>query len=261
MKRSRSCFWAGIFASILLVLLGGVLWSKGHALPVYTDSNAPFRLSLELQELPRDHRFQEWYRRLSTYETPHKRLVDGGRGLIAAGIGLFLVLRMSLSLARLAPHQRWRWFMGYWFFLWVVRVPLIVTYYNLREERFDYPTWGDSVMIPIMSEVIACVFGSVITIGLVWLAMRKRVWPSTLRWSKPEDWKGWFRLVMLLFWLGVLVMDVAAGIPDGHEGTVISELAAMALLWRVMWAEKAAVSNQTPEACEICPKEGLAISE
>ncbi|HYG35594.1 MAG TPA: hypothetical protein VEC99_12460, partial [Clostridia bacterium] len=104
----------------LLVTGGAILVAYAYTLPVYTDVEAPGRLSLKLGNLPRDKRFEAWYSELKQFETRHKSLSDLGRGLIAAGLGL------SIATAYLSIYKRHSWMRRVdsiflvWLVLWAV---------------------------------------------------------------------------------------------------------------------------------------------
>ncbi|MEO6052386.1 MAG: hypothetical protein ABIP97_00080, partial [Chthoniobacterales bacterium] len=69
-----------LFTILALIAIGTGAGLIGFSLciPVYTDAEAPFRLSQELQSLPRELRFKEWDKQLPRYETAHKKLFDWG---------------------------------------------------------------------------------------------------------------------------------------------------------------------------------------
>jgi len=73
-----------------LLCCGVALVIASLSMPVYTDPEAPSRISMALSEAPREVRFKEWYLQLKAFETPHKSISDLGRGVIASGIGLWL---------------------------------------------------------------------------------------------------------------------------------------------------------------------------
>lgn len=237
------CVLAGFF-----FLAGAIFFLKGSALPVYTDAAAPGRLSLELADKPREVRFGEWYRSLATFETAHKKWTDLGRGLMAFGVGVVI----AGWLFRFCLHnQGRRWVVGFviaWLGLWAVRVPLTYRYYMIRQSRFDYPSWGDSIAIPMISEGVAWVFGAFVSMIVLRILMIRHEWEASLRYHRPQGIAGWFRGGFLVLWLILLVLCVVSGIPDGDEGMVIACMGAVPLLLAVLFARPKAAAHDDPEA-------------
>ncbi|MDB6133931.1 MAG: hypothetical protein JWM59_2174 [Verrucomicrobiales bacterium] len=227
--------WAGW----LSFALGLVLFIHGQSMPVYTDPSAPERLSLELQALPREVRSGQWHLKLRSFETGHKWFSDFGRGLMAAAAGWWL----ARLIWRRAPTRKW--LMISWIGLWVLRVPFTWWYYGVRQERFDYPPWGDSIGIPIVSEWIAWLAGGVVTSLILRALLSGRAVPESFRISQPAAPGGWLRSAFLWLWIAALGWLVGEGVYFGDEGMVISGFGAVAVLLRVL------SSVRIPEAVEI----------
>ncbi len=225
-------------------MIGAVLWSIGASQPVYTDSRAPARLSQALQDRPRDVRFREWYAQLKTYETPHKRLTDLGRGLITLGIGGIACFIMLSLWHGFQGRSRYPLFCVFWLALWAVKVPFSFWYYDLRQERFDYPVWGDSIAIPAGSEAFAWVLGGIISLPVAMLMMTGRVLTPVFRFYRPIGFIAWARLTLLSLWFLLLLFCIGSGIMDGDEGMVFSCVAAMPLLLFITVAEPVASKRQ-----------------
>lgn len=217
---------------------------RGRSLPVYTDPAAPGRLSIELQNEPREVRFQKWYDQMATFETPHKQLSDRGNGLMAFGAGTLLAF-VILELYHRLKHHRVLFFFAAWCGLWAIRIPFTFRYYSLRQMRFDYPSWGDSIAIPIFSEIFASVIGCVVLGGILIFLMRRHLLPDRLRFHKPAGARSWARQLFLIICLLLFLESITSGTADGDEGTVISGLGIIPLLFAVAWAKP-----QTPETDE-----------
>ena len=188
--------------------------------PTYTDPNAPSRLSLELESLPQDTAFAEWHRRLATYETPRKRLSDLGRGVAAAGAGLLPCAAALWAIYhRFSRSAHHRGMLAVWVGLWLMRLPLIVWYYGLRMHRFDFPTWGDAIIISIFEEWCYVIVSAVVRVGC---ARRAPVsgagFPIRIRLAAPRSTVDWVRAVVVGVWLVALAELVRVGVPDGDEG-------------------------------------------
>ena len=208
----------------------------GESLPVYTDPGTPGRLSLELQEKTRDVRFREWYDQLKSFETPHKKLSDLGRGLVALGVGSLLALGLWRFYERMKPERRAIFFLITWCGIWAIRIPSSYWYYMLRQRRFDYPSWGDSVAIPIFSDIFAWMIDCVVLgVILILLMVRHRL-PETIQWRKPKGWLAWVRYLFLTTWILFFLLALIEGVSDGDEGMVISNSTTLPLILVVLWA-------------------------
>lgn len=231
---------------ILLVLcLGGLFWVMGAAQPVYTDAEAPGRLSFQLSDLPREQRFSQWHEELRHYETSHKWMSDFGRGLIAFGLGLGLAASLRSMLRNTGGRARVALFTGAWIGLWAARMPFTFWYYTLRQQRFDYPVWGDSIAIPVLSENLSSAAGCVLLGILAALLMIRHSIDSSFTIRKPSGFVGWLRAGILWLWAAVLLLCIVGGTWDGNEGLVVCCLGASPLLLALITAVPTA---KTPES-------------
>lgn len=235
--------WILLIAAVL-ILAGAALIVSAVRLPVYTDANAPERLSRELETRPRETRFKEWYSRLPAYETAHKKLSDCGRGLVAAGAGLLLAVGIWTLYHRFSwMRTGWAVFIV-WILLWVARIPFTAWYYGLRQQRFDYPVWGDSIAIPVVSESITWIAGAVISSLVLAALLYRHPLPRAIRIARPHSVLGWIRAVVIGCWIAILGLCVATGIPDGDEGIVLTATAASVILLAFLSARDAATSKK-----------------
>jgi len=253
-KASRIFTIAAILAilSILSIVAGALMIDRGKSYPVYRDPDAPGRLSIELADKPRDERFQLFYDRLPKFETPHKRLTDQGRGWVAAGVGTLLALGVIMIYHRPRKSRGWL-FILCWCGVWAIRLPFASRYYRIRQQRFDYPTWGDSVAIPLLGEIVASIIGCAILGAILSGLMISYDLPDSIRFRKPSGFASWTRQIFLAVWVVLFLQSIVYGISDGDEGTVISGLATLPLLLAVMWAKAAAVETDpnTPDYLNI----------
>jgi len=232
-----------ISISIVLMLAGVSLVIYATTLPVYTDVTAPERLSSELEAKPRETRFKQWYSQLRSYETPHKKLSDFGRGLCAAGVGLLLATGVWVLYHRF-PWMRNIWAMFLlWLTLWTARIPLSMWYYRVRQQRFDYPVWGDSIAIPVFSESLTWIVGALVSSLVRGLLIIRRPIRARIRIIRPSSAYGWIRAAFLACWIVVLGLCIASGIPDGDEGMVLASIIASVVLLAFLSAQQVA-SNQ-----------------
>lgn len=219
-----------ILLSLTLIVIGLIMGGYATTIPVYTDPKAPERLSVELEQKPREVRFGEWYAQLRAYETPHKRLSDTGRGLVAAGAGLLLAggfwrlyhLRSGMRTAGTV--------LSLWLALWAIRIPLSFWYYEIRQERFDYPVWGDSIAIPIGSECVAWIAGAVVSTLVLGALLFRHPLPIRIRLVRPGTAWSWGRTIFLWAWLALLGVCIAEGLTGGDEGMILPPLVAAVIL-------------------------------
>lgn len=225
-----------IGAAFLLLVAGVGCILHAQSYPIYSDPDAPGRISEELSSLPRDTRFKEWYSRLRAVETPHKRLSDLGRGLCAAGVGLLSASAFWRLYHRWARMRGWGVILTVWCALWLIRIPLTLWYYGLRQQRFDYPVWGDSIGAPVFSESFAWLIAAVVTSIVLHLLLIRRTLPSVIHFARPSSPYGWFRAIVIGCWLAVLGICVFSGVPDGDEGVVLSSIMASVILLAILSA-------------------------
>lgn len=223
-----------------LFLVGASLVLYAATLPVYTDTQAPERLSSELEKVvPEERQFEEWCSRLRAFETPHKKISDLGRGLVAAGAGLLLAGGIWCLYRKTEGPWTVPAIFILWVGLWLLRIPLSIWYYWLRQERFDYPTWGDSVAIPIYQETISWIGDAIITSGILGILLIGHPLPRRIQFVIPSSILGWIRAAFLIFWLVVLCLEIIFGIPNGDEGMVLASIGASVILLVFLAAKQA----------------------
>jgi hypothetical protein len=219
-----------IIAAILLIVGGGGCIVYAESFPVYSDEHAPSRIADELESLSRDTRFKEWYSRLRSFETPHKRFSDVGRGLCAAGVGLLASTRLWTLYHRWPRTRSVTVLLALWSALWLMRIPFTFWYYSLRQQRSDYPWWGDTIVIRIASESFSWVIGAVVSSVILRLFLIGYRLPATIRLVRPVSPYGWFRTVFIGCWLAILGEGAFWGVFDGDEGTVLTSTIASVIL-------------------------------
>jgi hypothetical protein len=223
-------------------------------MPVYTDAGAWDRVQDELQgameaathtgpQIDRidsgqfDRVAQEWYVRMGAYETPHKRLSDLGMGLFALGAGLVVGFRFIVRYYRDAKYRTAAAFLKIWFWLWAIKIPSSFLYFFWKAWRKDYPTWSESIMIPIFEEGVFAVVGWGVTTVILWLLLRRRVLAVPLQLDlRPQSLLAWARAIFISLWIGLLVLSVIAGAPEGDFGLVFPCMIAGVLLSLVLVA-------------------------
>lgn len=214
-----------------VILLGGIaVFLSGNSLPVYIDPKAPEELSQKLENLPRDERFAQWYQQLAEVETSHKRETDLGRGLVALGLGISIGVIFLHCLSKAHRNRVGMWIGLFWTMLWGIKLPLSTWYYSVRQSRFDYPVWGDSVAIGVFQDCIAWVVGFIVFSVLLAVLMRGYRYPASIALKSPTGGWGWFRTIGLWLWMALLVGCILPAVGDGDEGMVLSCTAAIPVI-------------------------------
>ena len=235
----------------IILLVGIAIFLSGHSLPIYIDSASPEDLSQKLKDLPRDERFNEWYERRSEIETAHKNQTDLGRALIALGMGicmssLFLRFISSRS-GKVANLSIWI----YWTLLWAVKFPLSMWYYSVRQARFDYPVWGDSIGIGLFQDFFAWILGFIVFSVLLAVVMIRYSLASRIALRKPTGVWQWIRTVLLSLWLVLLLVCIFPALIDGDEGMVLSCTGAIPIILLSLSSQReeqdAALKSQVSE--------------
>ena len=239
-----------IITAILLLVAGAGCVLYAQSFPIYSHADAPSRISNEIGSHPKETRTEEWYARLHAVETPHKRLSDLGRGLCAAGVGLLAAAGLWRGYLRWPEMRSAGVLLALWFALWLVRIPFTFWYYGLRQQRFDYPIWGDSIAIPVVSESIAWVVGAVVTSIMLRLLLVGHSLPVTIRFTRPASAFGWLRAVVIGGWLALLGVCIFSGVSDGDEGLALTSTIAAVILLLFLSASKLTRPDEpsTPDA-------------
>ena len=218
------------------ILSGIGVFLSGHSLPVYTDSKAPEELSRELQDIPREERFAQWYKQLPEHETSHKRLTDLGRGLVALGLGVFIGALFLHWLPKTNVKLAAVWIGAFWTTLWAIKFPLTMWYYSVRQSRFDYPIWGDSTAIGMFGDFFVWVIGFIAFSILLAVFMIRHRFSISVTLTRPTSMWGWLRTIGLWGWMALLVACILPAIGAGDEGMVLSCTAALSVILLVLSA-------------------------
>lgn len=213
--------WVLWFA-VVVVLTGATLLGYARQLPVYTAPDARDLVSQEAESVPMEERSDFWFRRLSEFETPHKRLLDLGHGIAANGLGILSVCGLVAAYCRFSfVRTRWALFL-LWCGAWAIRAPAAVYYYTYRQARGDYPWWSDAIMIPIAGEFLFAVVGGLISLVVAGMLLGNRRLPDSLErlWPPLPDRR--VRSWLILIWGGLLAVLTLLVIPEGDLGTILS---------------------------------------
>jgi hypothetical protein len=218
-----------VVAAVIL-LSGLAVFFSGNSLPVYTDPKAPEELSHKLEDLQRDERFAQWYQQLAQVETSHKRQTDLGRGMLALGLGISIGALFLHWLPKTNGQRVGIWIAVFWTMLWGIKFPLTMWYYSVRQSRFDYPVWGDSIAIGVFQDCSAWMVGFIAFSILLAVLMMRHRFPVIIALRSPSGGWGWLRTIGLWLWMALLAACILPAIGDGDEGMALSCTAAIPVI-------------------------------
>ena len=182
-----------------------------------------WQLSARLQDLPHAERWTQWYMERPKLETPRKRMVDCGSGLVALAVmlGAFFVTTRFPSAKAVTPQRR-LFLVLFYLGAFAVQTPLSLFVLGMRQHRFDYPTWGDSIIIGVFNTLICSVVlgGIGLIILLVVLAFAK--FPAPL-WVWSSERKIFSTVISVMFGIPVILalLLLAVSVPYGHLGEIV----------------------------------------
>ncbi len=243
--------------ALLLCFIAGVgIYASSFRYSWYTVSKQELgALSQRLYDKPRAERWREWYDQTEALETPRKTLHDLGVGVSALALAL-AVLHFSfgfpLKQSR-TPKKKWT-FIAVYLLALAAQVPASVYYLSHRQSRFEYPSWGDSIIIGLFQTVFGCVVFAVIG-SLLFLAL---LWKATL----PANLFVWSRsrpvastIITVIF--GTLAALCVTVIPDPvQDGSVGGVIMTTVMLYLFMSARAGMVEYQLIKTRNSEPPDG-----
>lgn len=232
--------------SVAATVVGIGLIQAALKLPVYFDATAANRLSIQVEKLPEDQRFAEWFGRLRKYETSHKGYYDLGTGI--AGLGLALAAASAFGKAyQVKPWIRSkRVIFTFWVGLWLIRIPLYFWYYGIKMIRGDYPSWGDSVAIPLLGCTLESVAGAVVTTPILGYLFREAGMPASNSVPQLDMEADFQRTLGCSIWVVILVCFIARAIPRADLASIIPPVLAInVLLLALCKRDKIPASNSS----------------
>lgn len=214
---TKTIYWS----LLLAIALAGVSmlgWSLRYQW--YTVSEREIgELSARLADKPREDRFREWHAERSKLETPRKMLNDTGTGLVALAAVLGLLRLLTGFPLRDSRTPKWRWlFIVIYLAALAIQVPGAFWYLGVRQSRFEYPTWGDSIIIGIAQTFMTCVVFAVIGCLLWWPFLAKSRFPAAL-FAWPTRQRR-FNLIVTFFFGGFAVLSLYSTVSEVRDGNV-----------------------------------------
>ncbi len=206
-------YWAPVIGSLLglVIVAGAGLFWYASTLDYYEPGgrDALQAADLRLGGLDRDARWQQWYEARERFESPRKMLEDRALSWILGGVSASVLLWCYGFPLPAARSPRWKFApLGWWLCgvaLLLAGTPLQLLFEQLR---YDYPSWGDSIIIGMvqmgMLGVLLGVLGVVLQLGWGWfLAFPGRLWGI----GNLRNWK--YYLITPFFMLPGLFLSYA----------------------------------------------------
>jgi hypothetical protein len=221
---TKKIYWSLLLA---IALAGGGMLSASLRYPWHTVSEQEIgNLSARLGDKPREVRFREWYEERAKLDTPRKVLNDTGTGLLALAATLAMLRLLTGFPLQDSRSPKWRWlFIVAYLIALAVQVPSSFWYYGLRQSRFDYPAWGDSIIIGVFQTFMACAVFAVVGCLLWWPFLAKSRFPATL-YSWPGNQNRFNVIVSLGFgaFAALCLVAVPSEVRDGNLGGILMTL-------------------------------------
>ena len=156
--------------TILTLLLGLGLWAYSLTLPYYNDEEAAKNLSfiasdINMRSIDKQYHLhkQEYYQKEAELRTNKLFFADFGTGLAVASGTIFLFLLLTKT-KRFSDFKNLKSFNNKKIIfissniVWLLLIPGTFLYYTLRLRRGDYPSFADSIAIPIMEQTTVYLF-------------------------------------------------------------------------------------------------------
>ena len=244
-RMTKKIYWGLLIA---IALTGCGMLSASLRYPWHTVSEQEIgNLSARLRDKPRDVRFREWYEERAKLDTPRKVLNDSGTGLLALAATLAVLRLLTGFPLQDSRSPKWRWlFIASYLTALAVQVPSSFWYYGLRQSRFEYPTWGDSIIIGVFQTFMACAVLAVIGCLLWWPILAKSRVPARL-FVWPENQIRFNVIVSLGFgtFTALCLIAVPSEVRDGNLGGI---LMAVVLAYLFLSVRAGLVTRQAEES-------------
>ena len=246
--------WILGIASVLAVM-GAALIVQSNTLPEWTDRAKMEEVATDYPPSFNgpvyDEHNKRWHKRMRALRTAKWPLYDLGSGLIALSLSLaagtiILKVRTGRDIAALRTPKRRMAILGMCTIAWIW-FGLAFSYEVLQDqERFMFPPWADTIIIPIAGICAFTLFGLVLLVPLAWIVALRRARLPISFWA----WRPDYPITSWAFSVCAAITALFGGIA------LCSALAAgpyvmvpATLLWVYgVLAVRAAALSQLPEA-------------
>lgn len=216
-----------LLVAFVLAVSGGELLYQSSQLPAWTDAAK----AEEVQSWPAPDEvtgpgyqayYQRWARAIDALRTQKYPLKDAGATLAALGlclaVAIFLLgIHAPSDLTGLkTPRRRWAIYglgaLG-WFGYWTSSVAAMVEGFN----RFEFPTWSDTMFVPMIAIAAFAVIGWVIISIGAWVVLRHAQLPASLWiWRKDLPLHTWLSFVGAAFSIALSLEGLRETYFYGH---------------------------------------------
>jgi len=118
----------------------------------------------------------------------------------------------------------------------------------MRQDRFDYPVWGDSIAIPIFQESIAYVILGIVGLIILLPILAFVKFPAPLwNWSSSHKWFS--SIISVVF--GIPAVLVLLGLPSGIRRGEFGEIVLLAVLSYLFLSLRAGLIEKKLKSGEI----------
>lgn len=206
--------------TILILLIGFVLFTYSLTIPYYKDQKVAYNLTHNSYENESDY-----YKKEEALKTNKVAFMDFGSGLIIASgtILLFLIFtkvrtfsdfRNNTALTKTATFISAN-------LVWLILLPGTHWYYMFRAGRGDYPSFADSIGIPIMTQIPVFQFLLIPLNIFILLTTLKTSLPTRL-FIKPQKYNTLTILCEIFFgfWLLINQVFLVGFVTDGDHFSI-----------------------------------------
>ena len=209
---------------LIAFCIGLSLWCYSLHLRYYTSDKKRDALDMNaFKNLADSERAKEtYYREIEKIRTNKATLEDIGSG-IAICFGTLIVLSFVFKINRIFDVLRLRspgktaiFILAITFFL--ARIPATIWYYTRRAIRGDYPSWADSIAIPIYEETLATFVALFLLILFLIITTFRKEYP-TMIFVKPVAFY-WKTITNEIIWgiiLALCILNTFGSITAGDQ--------------------------------------------
>ena len=112
-----------------------------------------------------------------------------------------------------------------------IQIPCSFLYFTQRQARHDYPSWGDSIGIPIAQSIINSIICAVVGSLLWWPFLAKARFPANLYEWPPNQRR--FNIIVTIgcgLFMALSLSSIGYDVVDGNMGPIIGAVVMIYLL-------------------------------
>jgi len=207
--------------SIVLMIIGIILFCYSFVLPYYKDQKAASNLLVESYSMNKN----DYYKQEAALRTNKTTFMDVGAGLTIAAVSILLFLIQS-KIKTVSDYKTLQTFKNKTDvfvsnLVWLLLIPGTFWYYYFRGVRGDYPPFADSIGIPLMEQIPTILFALIPLNLFLLFTIRKTSLPAKL-FIKPAYYNAPIILweVFFGFWLLLSLLCLILFIMDGDHFSI-----------------------------------------